>query len=300
MAINCKRVFGVLMMALAPGLALATLVRFDTAKGPIDINLYDAEVPLTVANFLSYVRQGDYTNTFFHRSVSLAVGGIGIIQGGGFTWNSAASPMLASIPAKPAIVLEASSQRLNARGTIAMARTAVQNSATSQWFINYADNSTSLGVANGGGYAVFGRVTPPSMVTVDGVAALPTQDVSRCAGYGAFAGLPLLSRITLCSEVSRTTLSMVNAARVLPAAATLTATERVLNYLEAAYPQYVQPASPPQLIGLGYDYRYYEKTNAYVGTKDGNVYYLVPAISPDITLLGPLADWLAVAVAAGY
>jgi peptidyl-prolyl cis-trans isomerase A (cyclophilin A) len=299
-----KRLLGVLALALAltfaPGVAQATVVRILTPMGPIDVTLLDQAVPTTVNNFLSYVRDGAYSNTFIHRSVSVARGGIGIIQGGGFTWIDAANAVPGTVPAKPAIVLEASNERLNARGTIAMARTNAPNSATSQWFINVADNSTSLGVANGGGYAVFGRVSAPGMVVADAIAAMRTVQATGCgAAFGAMSDLPTAVTVNTCAQINSSALAMVNGARELPTTAA-SSSDRVFNYLEAAYPQYAAPASPATLEASGYVYRYYAKTNAYVGTKDGNVYYLVPSISPDVTLLGSLASWLAVAVAAGY
>ena len=78
------------------------------------------------------------------------------------------------------------------------------------------------------------------------------------------------------------------------------ASDRVFNYLEATYPQYVVPASPPTLFWEGYTYRYYAATDSYAGTRDGVVYYLVPALSPEITPLGSVAEWLAVAESNGY
>ena len=283
MVINFKQMFCVLAMALAPGLATATLVRFDTAKGPIDINLYDVETPKTVANFLSYVRSGAYNSSFFHR----LVGGF-VLQGGGYTFGP-----LTTIVKQAAVQNEFSATRSNLRGTVAMAKVGSNpNSATSEWFVNLANNAANLDNQNGG-FTVFGKVTAQGMSVVDAITALQVVNAG-----GAFDTLPVYS-LPATGPLVKENLVIVSAAKEI-ATTTATATARVLNYLEAAYPQYVQPASPPQLIGLGYDYRYYEKTNAYVGTKDGNVYYLVPAISPDITLLGPLADWLAVAVAAGY
>ena len=284
MAINFKRVFCVLAMTLAPGLTLATLVRLDTAKGPIDINLYDAETPKTVANFLSYVRSGAYHSSFFHR----LVGGF-VLQGGGYTFG----PPLATIVKQAAVQNEFSATRSNLRGTVAMAKVGSNpNSATSEWFVNLANNAANLDNQNGG-FTVFGKLTAQSMAVVDAITALQVVNAGS-----PFDTLPVYS-LPATGPLVKENLVIVSAAIEI-ATTTATATERVLNYLEAAYPQFIQPASPPQLNGAGYDFRYYEKTKSYVGTKDGNLYYLVPAISPDVQLLGSLADWLAVAVAAGY
>ena len=76
--------------------------------------------------------------------------------------------------------------------------------------------------------------------------------------------------------------------------------DRVFNYLEAAYPQYAKPAPAVSANGSGYYYRYYASTNVYVGTLGGNVYYLIPTGSNQVELLGTLAEWLAIAAAAGY
>ena len=274
----------VLALVCMPGLALATLVRFDTPKGPVDIQLYDTDTPKTVANFLSYVRSSAYDNTFFHRH---AIGFV--LQGGGYTF-----PPVTAVVKLPPVQNEFSLTRSNLRGTVAMAKTSVgPDSATSEWFVNLANNAANLDNQNGG-FTVFGRVTTPGMAVVDAITALPVVNAGS-----PFDNLPVLSRPPAGANLQKENLVIVAFAKEL-ATTTASATERVLNYLEAAYPQYARPASPPLLDGLGYRYRYYETTNAYVGTKDGNVYYLVPAISPDITLLGPLADWLATAAAHGY
>jgi peptidyl-prolyl cis-trans isomerase A (cyclophilin A) len=275
-----------------PASALATMVRIDTAKGPIDIELFDTAAPLTVTNFLNYVRRGAYDNSFFHR---LAAGFV--VQGGGFSFGTAVSKIVAD----PPVQNEFSLTRSNLRGTVAMAKVGGNpNSATSEWFVNLANNASNLDTQNGG-FTVFGRVTKPGMVTFDAIAALSVVNASGCGvGYSPLDTLPLYTRITTCAEINRNTLVMVNSARELPAVATLSDTDRVLNYLEASYPQYVAPSSPATLNAAGYVYRFYAKTNAYVGSKDGNVYYLVPAISPDIQLLASVADLLGQAVAAGY
>ena len=76
--------------------------------------------------------------------------------------------------------------------------------------------------------------------------------------------------------------------------------DRVFNYLQFIYPQYVSPGHKQSLTGAGYYYRYYASTNSYVGMQDGRIYYLVPAINDQINLLGDLSEWLAFAAAAGF
>lgn len=279
-------------LLLAPLLAAATMVRFTTDRGPIDIILYDADAPKTVANLLVYVRRNAYDNMFFHRAVTGFV-----LQGGGFI----ALPSLTNVVTDAPVENEFSATRSNVRGTVAMAKLGSSpNSATSQWFVNLADNSANLDNQNGG-FTVFGRVTAPSMAVVDATVALRHVNAAGCGtAYTAFSELPVTSVITTCAQVVAANLAMVNTARELQTT-TASDSDRIFNYLEAAYPQYAAPSSPAsQFIAEGYYYRYYAKTNAYVGSKDGNLYYLVPAISNQITLLGTVAEWLAIATAAGY
>lgn len=148
-----------------PGVT-GTVVQFDTDFGKFNVELRNEAAPVTVANFLSYVNSGAYTNSMIHRSVPGFV-----IQGGGFL----AQADLAGIPANAPIALE--SALPNVRGSIAMARTDVADSATTQWFINTVDNSASLAPGASGGYAVFGRVLGTGMTIVDTIAALPAGNI---------------------------------------------------------------------------------------------------------------------------
>lgn len=128
-----------------------SVVKLDTNYGDIFIELYAKEAPISVKNFLAYANEGFYDNTIFHRVIKGFV-----IQGGGF------EPELQQrIPSLPPIQNEADNGLKNRRGTVAMARTQVVDSATSQFFVNLADNAF-LDYRNssqsGYGYAVFGRV----------------------------------------------------------------------------------------------------------------------------------------------
>ena len=117
-----------------------TLLQFTTNRGTYDVELFNQQTPITVANFLSYVNSNAYANSIFHRVTTLATDGIAVLQGGGFTLNTTGgTTTLPAIPTNAAITLEAGLN--NALGTIAMARTTNANSATSQFFINYADDS---------------------------------------------------------------------------------------------------------------------------------------------------------------
>lgn len=141
------------------------VVMLDTTAGAITIQLYADKAPDSVRNFLEYVRDGFYSGTIFHRVVSGYV-----IQGGGYT------PELVEKSTRPPVRNEATNGLTNTRGTVAMARMSAVRSATSQFFINLANNSRldHRGFSpDDYGYAVFGRVTA-GMDVVDRIAAMPT------------------------------------------------------------------------------------------------------------------------------
>jgi cyclophilin family peptidyl-prolyl cis-trans isomerase len=146
-----------LLMGFVALSAHATVVRLQTTQGAIEINLYDNAAPITVANFLAYVRSGAYTDSLIHRSVPGFV-----IQGGGYVWVNS-NNTVTDVVTRPPIQNEFSASRSNLRGTIAMAKLGGDpNSATSQWFINLANNSSILDGQNGG-FTVFGQVTAETM-----------------------------------------------------------------------------------------------------------------------------------------
>jgi len=270
-----------------------TMVRLLTTLGVIDIQLANT-APLTVANFLSYVRSEAYQQSFFHRSIP----GF-IIQGGGYTWNSSTNSYN-TIPTLPAVANEYSATRSNLRGTIAMAKVGSDpNSATDQWFINLANNSANLDAQNGG-FTVFGQVVANGMSVADAIAALPTANAS-----GAFTNLPLATPVS-GSSILTSNLVMISSLTSNSLNATASTSDRLFSYLEATYPSHISPAKPlapngsGSLISDSYYYRYYAETNSYVATMDGNVYYLGSASNNQIMLLGTLASWLNLAIAAGY
>jgi peptidyl-prolyl cis-trans isomerase A (cyclophilin A) len=132
------------------------------ALGTVTIALYPEKAPVTVKNFLDYVRSGYYDGTVFHRVIPGFM-----IQGGGLT------PDIKEKPAGEPIKNEASNGLRNARGTIAMARLDAPNSATSQFYINLRPNYTLDYGIRGAGYAVFGEVVE-GMDVVDRIATVPT------------------------------------------------------------------------------------------------------------------------------
>ncbi|MEO8279657.1 MAG: peptidylprolyl isomerase [Ideonella sp.] len=137
----------------------------STTMGDIVIQLDPAKAPKSVQNFLQYVKSGHYNGTVFHRVIPDFM-----VQGGGM------NPDLSQKPTRPSIPLESKNGLDNNRGTVAMARTAIPDSATSQFFINLKNNDflNSANSRDGNGYAVFGRVLS-GMDIVDKIAAVPTQ-----------------------------------------------------------------------------------------------------------------------------
>ncbi len=123
--------------------------------GEIIITLEPEKAPISVANFLAYVNSGFYGGTVFLRIGPNLTGALRMIQGGGFVQGT--SSLVLKTPTRAAIELEVGKGLSNVQWSIAMARTAAPNSATSQFFINYFNN-TELDTS-GGGYAVFGTVT---------------------------------------------------------------------------------------------------------------------------------------------
>ena len=214
-------------LALAAGLAVsvpsafdaaATSVLFDTEFGDITVDLFEAEVPATVENFLGYVERGDYTDTLIHRSIPGFV-----VQGGGFRVTDAFNDQTPSdgferVPTLDPVVNEPGLS--NVRGTIALARTGETDSGTNQFFFNLTDNNASnpdgndLDQRNGDpadGFTVFGEIID-GLDVIEAIAALPTQPVGggfddfpteRPVSPGNFdlADLVLVNSVSLLEEV---------------------------------------------------------------------------------------------------
>ena len=143
----------------------ATKVALETDKGKIVVELYPDKAPKTVKNFLDYVDAGHYTNTIFHRVIPGFM-----VQCGGM------SVSMKEKPPRPPIKNEADNGLKNERGTLAMARTQVPDSATAQFFINTVDNdflNFKDKSIQGWGYAVFGKVTE-GMDVVDAISKVKT------------------------------------------------------------------------------------------------------------------------------
>ena len=186
------------------------MVRFETSHGPFTVELYDEDAPLTVANFLQYVRDGFYDGTLLHR----AIPGY-LLQGGLYTRD------LQPKRTRPAVASEADNGVSNLRGTVAVARGADPNSGTSQFFFNLVDNRRLDFVGNQSGltwgYAVFGKVIK-GMDVVDKIAALPTH------AQGPFAGdvptpLVLIDSAHVVGEEAPAAAASTHAPAKAPAAA---------------------------------------------------------------------------------
>ena len=197
-----------------PDVAIAA--RLITDLGNIDFAFLPNAAPLTVTNFLNYLNRGDFTNVMFHRSISNFV-----IQAGGFRADATAS----AIAKDPPVINEPLIS--NRRGTVAMAKLGgFPNSATNQFFINLANNSTNLD-SNNYGFTVFARVAGNGMTVADAIAALPRQNYAAINGalthtpYRIGPALPYTpaNLVRILSAASISPLSL-NAGSSAPAIAT--------------------------------------------------------------------------------
>ncbi len=162
-----KKLLPTLAFITAPLLALPAVaetvqVLMKTSQGDITLELDRERAPVSVDNFLTYANNGHYNGTVFHRVIKDFM-----IQGGGFDQNMRQKATL------PPIKNEAQNGLKNRRGSIAMARTSVVDSATSQFFINVKDNTFLDHGSRDFGYAVFGKVTA-GMDVIDAIALSPT------------------------------------------------------------------------------------------------------------------------------
>lgn len=177
---------GLLLVTLSTqGDDTAGYVQFNTSVGIINVRLL-TEAPLNVANFLSYVNSGAYTNSLVHRSLPGFV-----FQGGGFNFTSSAG--LGAIPTNAPVMGEHDPTNnpnaySNTLGTLALALSTGPDSGTNEWFFNLADNSASLDDASDGGpFTVFGVVADAgSLAVMESLGNLPTFDLT----FNANAAFP--------------------------------------------------------------------------------------------------------------
>jgi cyclophilin family peptidyl-prolyl cis-trans isomerase len=158
-----KSLFAAAMLAVIATATAAPSVEMQTSLGRMVVELDAEKAPVTVDNFLKYVKDGYYDGTIFHRVIDGFM-----IQGGGFTAS------MAEKRAGQPIRNEAKNGLKNRRGTIAMARRAEPHSAAAQFFINQQDNAAlDFPGHDGWGYAVFGRLTE-GIEVLDKIAKAPT------------------------------------------------------------------------------------------------------------------------------
>jgi len=138
------------------------MITIKTNHGEIGVELFEEKAPISCENFRQYVTDGHFNGTIFHRVIPNFM-----VQGGGMDAN------LSPKPTRDPIKNEADNGETNARGTLAMARTGVVDSATSQFFINLRDNDFLNNGTRDFGYAVFGKVSS-GMDVVDAIAAVKT------------------------------------------------------------------------------------------------------------------------------
>ncbi len=159
-------------------------VLLTTNHGAIKIELHSEQAPKTVANFLSYVKDGFYTNTLFHRVI-----GDFMIQGGGFESG------MKQKTAKTSVENEANNGLSNVKYSIAMARTSDPHSASAQFFINTVDNDfLNFPGQDGWGYCVFGKIVE-GMEVVDKIRVVKTKNT------GMFQNVPIEDVLILKAEV---------------------------------------------------------------------------------------------------
>ena len=145
-------------------------VKVQTSMGSFVIELEAQRAPLSVANFLEYVRNGHYEGTIFHRVIANFVA-----QGGGFDTKFVEKPVGAKVPN------ESGNGLSNRRGTVGLARTGEPHSANAQFYINLSDNPPLDPQASRWGYTVFGRVTE-GMDIVDAIGSVATSTSGQFSG----------------------------------------------------------------------------------------------------------------------
>jgi peptidyl-prolyl cis-trans isomerase A (cyclophilin A) len=151
-----------------------TVVRLETNFGDVDIELFNGQAPISVANFMNYLRTGRFDETFFHRRSSQADSGVTVLQGGGFAYSDDGGVTVVSTDAP---IVRETTGRSNVARTLAMARTGQINSATNQFYFNLTDNTNLDPTGPSNGFTVFGRVIQGWSV-VQTIQGLVVEDLS--------------------------------------------------------------------------------------------------------------------------
>ena len=170
-------IFSILCSFFWGNTSAGTIVRIATSVGDYSIELFDQEAPVTVENFLGYVRRGDYNRTYLHRVVDDFV-----VQGGGYRFELFVGPI--DVASKAPVKNEFAASNL--AGSVAMAKfDGNPDSATNQWFVNVADNSGNLDT-NNGGFTVFGTVLGDGLQILRAIDSLPFVNLGDKAPSASF------------------------------------------------------------------------------------------------------------------
>jgi len=170
-----KCLYSAILFIASTSFINATIVEFQTSQGNFQVNLFDQTTPKTVNNFLQYIDGQHYTNSVVHR-----VSPNFVVQGGGFKFEG--DWPLVRLETNPPVVNEPIYS--NIKGTIAMAKSSIPNSATDQWFFNLANNASNLDLQNNG-FTVFGQVVGDGMTVIEQIAGF-----SLCNNSG-LVGIPM-------------------------------------------------------------------------------------------------------------
>jgi len=205
---NSRSLLGLfaLLLSFAAQAAAPEQVRVTTNLGSFVIELQRDRAPLTVENFLGYVRSGQYTNTLFHRVIANFV-----IQGGGISTEFKAKPALKPIPN------EAGNGLKNLRGTVGLARASGPHSGDCQFYINVADNADLDPLPTRWGYAVFGRIVE-GMEVIDRISVTPTGPMGPFKGDSPLQPV-VIQKVELIAAAAAPTGTAPSAPAATPGAA---------------------------------------------------------------------------------
>lgn len=229
---NSRSLLGLcaLLLSFAAQAAAPEQVRVTTNLGSFVIELQRDRAPLTVENFLGYVRSGQYTNTLFHRVIANFV-----IQGGGISTEFKAKPAQKPIPN------EAGNGLKNLRGTVGLARASGPHSGDCQFYINVADNADLDPLPTRWGYAVFGRIVE-GMEVIDRISVTPTGPMGPFKGDSPLQPV-VIQKVELIAAAATDTAPAPGAAPASPPAGEAPPTS------PPASPPATPPTTPPTDAG---------------------------------------------------
>ena len=228
---NSRSLLGIfaLLLSFAVQAASPEQVRVTTNLGSFVIELQRDRAPLTVENFLNYVRAGHYTNTLFHRVIANFV-----IQGGGVGIDYKAKPAQKPIPN------EAGNGLKNLRGTVGLARASGPHTGDCQFYVNVDDNADLDPLPTRWGYAVFGRVVE-GMEVIDRISVTPTGPVGPFKGDSPLQPV-VIQKIELLADAAVPAAPAGAAPAATPGGETSPGTQPAMA---PTIPPGSQPATPP-------------------------------------------------------